>query len=97
MVSLPVGTQAMIKYFTVAAGRAAGFVQYEETLKSWDHACGLICVEESGGDATDCDGDRVLFPDRTFGVKGGVVCSSRWTTPEARTKLLAAATRKVPV
>ena len=29
---------SMIKYFECAAGRVAGFVQYEETLKSWDHA-----------------------------------------------------------
>ena len=28
---------AMIKYHAVAAGRVAGFIQYEEELKTWDH------------------------------------------------------------
>mmetsp|Transcript_65874 Transcript_65874/g.189538 ORF Transcript_65874/g.189538 Transcript_65874/m.189538 type:complete len:335 (-) Transcript_65874:460-1464(-) len=82
---------AMIKYFAVAAGRAAGFVQFEQKLKTWDHACGLICVQESGGRATDGIDRRVLFPDRSFEVAGGVVCSSRWATPEARALLLASA------
>jgi len=85
---------AMIKYFECAAGRVAGFVQYEEELKSWDHACGLICVSESGGTATDAEGDEVLFTDRLFHVKGGVVCSSRWATPEMRRALSAAAKRQ---
>jgi len=85
---------AMIKYFYVAAGRAAGFVQYEEQLKSWDHACGLICVEEAGGSASDCEGGRVAFPGRTFRVEGGVVCCSRWASEEVRRRLLGAATRR---
>ena len=67
---------AMIKYFACAAGRVAGFVQYEQSLKTWDHACGLICVAESGGAATDANGAPVLFPDRAFGVEGGVVCAA---------------------
>ena len=77
---------AMIKYYACAAGRVAGFVQYEEELKSWDHACGLICVQESGGAATDAEGARVLFPDRLFNVKGGVVCSSAGRRPSTRTR-----------
>jgi len=84
---------AMIKYFECAAGRVAGFIQYEESLKTWDHACGLICVAESGGVATDAAGEPVLFPGRQFCVAGGVVCSSKWATPEARQALLAAAKR----
>ena len=84
---------AMIKYFATVAGRGVGFIQYEESLKSWDHACGLICVQESGGEATDCDGGRVLFPDRQFAVKGGIVCSSKWASESTKGKLLAAAKR----
>ena len=58
-------------------------------------ACGVICVAESGGAAevTDADGHEVLFPDRLFTVSGGVVCASRWATPEQKAKLLAAAAR----
>jgi len=82
---------AMIKYYYTAAGRAAGFIQYEESLKSWDHACGLICVQESGGRATDAEGARVLFPGRTFRVQGGIVCASRWATTEHVEKLMQAA------
>jgi 3'(2'), 5'-bisphosphate nucleotidase len=81
----------MVKYFACAAGRACGFVQYEEELKSWDHACGLICVAESGGQATDSAGDPVLFADRVFRVKGGIVCASRWASEEVKEKLLKAA------
>mmetsp|Transcript_56118 Transcript_56118/g.147378 ORF Transcript_56118/g.147378 Transcript_56118/m.147378 type:complete len:198 (+) Transcript_56118:100-693(+) len=76
---------AMIKYFEVAAGRAAGFVQFEESLKSWDHACGLICVSESGGIALDGAGEEVLFADRTFTVTGGIVCSSKWAHLDEQT------------
>ena len=83
----------MIKYFEVAAGRAAGFVQYEESLKAWDHACGLICVTESGGIALDAAGDEVLFADRAFHVKGGIICSSKWATDGMRQALVAAAQR----
>ena len=39
---------AMIKYWCVAQGTVAAFIQYEESLKSWDHACGVLCVIESG-------------------------------------------------
>ena len=85
---------SMIKYFACAAGRVAGFVQYEESLKTWDHACGLICVAESGGAATDALGNDVLFPGRFFSVEGGVICSSRWATPEMQQAFLAAASRR---
>ena len=84
---------SMIKYHACAAGRVAGFVQYEEELKTWDHACGLICVAESGGAATDAQGGPVVFPGRGFKVDGGVVCASRWASPEVRQALLDAAKR----
>ena len=81
----------MVKYFATAAGRAAGFVQYETELKSWDHACGVICVEESGGTATDGAGAPVLFADRLFHVAGGIVCTSKWATDHVQAQLLQAA------
>jgi len=88
---------AMIKYFEVAAGRAAGFVQFEESLKSWDHACGLICVSESGGIALDGAGEEVLFADRTFTVTGGIVCSSKWAHLDVRQALVGATQRPAAV
>lgn len=83
---------AMIKYFATAAGRVAGFVQYEQKLKTWDHACGVICVNESGGRAVDGQSQPVRFPGRGFQVAGGVVCSSSLATPEMEAQLLASAT-----
>ncbi|CAE8619551.1 unnamed protein product [Polarella glacialis] len=84
---------SMIKYFAVVAGLASGYVQYEEKLKTWDHACGVICVAEAGGSAaaTDASSGPVRFPGRFFEVKGGIVCTSPWTTPEVHQSLLAAA------
>ena len=82
----------MIKYYATAAGRSAGFVQYEEELKTWDHACGLICVDEAGGRATDAEGSAVRFDGRQFGVQGGIVCTSQWTSDEVRQAMLDAAT-----
>jgi len=88
---------AMVKYFATAAGRACGFVQYEQELKSWDHACGVLCVIESGGYATDAERAPVRFADRTFHVSGGIVCASRWASDEARARLLQSAdTCEVP-
>jgi len=51
---------AMIKYWCVAQGTVAGFIQYETPLKSWDHACGVLCVIESGGTSTDAFGEQVI-------------------------------------
>ena len=82
---------AMIKYFATAAGRVSGFVQYKEELKTWDHACGVICVNESGGRAVDGRGAAVRFPGRHFKVAGGIVCSSKHATEQMREKLLASA------
>ena len=38
-------------------------------------------------------GGHVLFPGRGFAVEGGVVCASRWASPEVRQALLDAAKR----
>lgn len=95
--TLPPHTRAVVKYFATAAGRACGFVQYEQELKSWDHACGVLCVIESGGYATDAERAPVRFADRTFHVSGGIVCASRWASDEARARLLQSAdTCEVP-
>lgn len=83
---------SMVKYFAVAAGSHCGYVQYEKELKTWDHACGVICVAESGGAAcvTDAEGNEVIFPGRQFRVAGGIVSCSRWCTPAMRAALMEA-------
>lgn len=82
---------AMIKYWSVAQGTVAGFIQYETPLKSWDHACGVLCVIESGGKATDASGNPVRFFDRTFDVDKAVVCSASDAHRNIRIALLDAA------
>ncbi|CAL1128372.1 unnamed protein product [Cladocopium goreaui] len=83
---------SMVKYFAVATGSHCGYVQYEKELKTWDHACGVICVAESGGAArvTDAEGQEVTFPGRKFRVAGGIVSCSRWCTPAMRAALMEA-------
>jgi len=65
---------AQVKYFAVARGDVAGFIQFQEKLKSWDHAPGVLCVQESGGVALDGQGNEVVFGGREFNVDGGIVC-----------------------
>jgi len=82
---------AMIKYWCVAQGTASGFIQYETPLKSWDHACGVLCVIESGGKATDASGNPVRFPDRIFHVDKAIVCSAADSSRNIRNALVEAA------
>lgn len=78
----------MIKYWCVAQGTAAGFIQFETTLKSWDHACGVLCVIESGGTCSDADGNPVRFHEREFNVAKGVICAAEGTSEETKKALL---------
>ncbi|KAJ1458136.1 hypothetical protein M885DRAFT_514249 [Pelagophyceae sp. CCMP2097] len=75
---------ALIKYWAVARNEVAGFIQYETTLKSWDHAAGLLCVSESGGTATDGAGAPVRFDAREVAVKGAVVCCAQAASEKTR-------------
>ncbi|KAJ0264938.1 putative PAP-specific phosphatase [Hirschfeldia incana] len=81
---LPTCCGSLCKYLMVASGRASVFLlraRTERTIKSWDHAVGIICVHEAGGKVTDWEGDdinleedqserRIIFP------AGGVVVSN---------------------
>jgi hypothetical protein len=44
---------SLVKYYAIASGQAAGFLQLSQKVSgyvnSWDHAPGMLCVEESGG------------------------------------------------
>lgn len=68
---------ALVKYWAVAAGDVAGFIQFENTLKAWDHAAGIACVNESGGTCLDASGNPVVVSDRTFSVDRAVVCCAK--------------------
>lgn len=59
---LPTCCGSLCKYLMVASGRATVFIQRtraERVIKVWDHAVGVICVEEAGGKVTDWNGDRL--------------------------------------
>ncbi|XP_020275949.1 putative PAP-specific phosphatase, mitochondrial isoform X2 [Asparagus officinalis] len=67
---------SLCKYMMVASGRASVFIlraRAKTVIKVWDHAVGVICVKESGGQVTDWSGDpldlaadtvdrRIIFP-----------------------------------
>ncbi len=61
----PVRIDSQAKYLAVAAGRAEIYIRtskgadYRE--KIWDHAAGMLVVEEAGGRVTDLDGKPLDF------------------------------------
>ncbi|KAL5700243.1 3'(2'),5'-bisphosphate nucleotidase [Ranunculus cassubicifolius] len=73
---LPTCCGSLCKYLMVASGRASVFIlrsKAETLIKAWDHAVGVICVVEAGGQVTDWQGNgldlsadkverRLLFP-----------------------------------
>ncbi|KAK1412323.1 hypothetical protein QVD17_33478 [Tagetes erecta] len=59
---LPTCCGSLCKYLMVASGRASVFIQRaraDRVIKVWDHAVGVICVEEAGGKVTDWNGDQL--------------------------------------
>nr|XP_043624200.1 putative PAP-specific phosphatase, mitochondrial [Erigeron canadensis] len=59
---LPTCCGSLCKYLMVASGRASVFIQRaraERVIKVWDHAVGVICVQEAGGKVTDWNGDQL--------------------------------------
>ncbi|KAG8099682.1 hypothetical protein GUJ93_ZPchr0013g35594 [Zizania palustris] len=56
--SLPGRDRSLCKYLTIASGKASVFVlrAHTKTIKSWDHAVGVICVQEAGGQISDWSG-----------------------------------------
>ncbi|KAF6153953.1 hypothetical protein GIB67_023730 [Kingdonia uniflora] len=64
---------SLCKYLMVASGRASVFIMRAKAhtaIKAWDHAVGVICVHEAGGQVTDWEGieldlagdQRAIFP-----------------------------------
>lgn len=65
----------------VALGEASVFIQHpvsRPSLKVWDHAAGIICVEEAGGQVSDFKGDDLILEhgDSVFYPGGGGVIVS---------------------
>lgn len=81
---------ALVKYWATASGEVAGFIMYENKLKAWDHAAGVICVNESGGSALDAASQPVRFTGRDVDVDAAIICTSHLADPKARHLLQAA-------
>ncbi|OVA07983.1 Inositol monophosphatase [Macleaya cordata] len=81
---LPTCCGSLCKYLMVASGRASVFIlraKAQTLIKAWDHAVGVICVHEAGGQVTDWKGSqldlaadqmerRIIFP------SGGVLVTN---------------------
>ncbi|XP_010468220.1 PREDICTED: putative PAP-specific phosphatase, mitochondrial, partial [Camelina sativa] len=62
IILVPTCCGSLGKYMVVASGRASLFLlrtKTQRTIKSWDHAVGMICVHEAGGKVTDWEGDEI--------------------------------------
>ena len=78
----PVGMDSQCKYGIVARGEASIYMRlpgkgstYEE--KIWDHAAGLIIVQEAGGRVTDIAGNPLDFSlGRTLKANQGVIATN---------------------
>ncbi|XP_043692838.1 putative PAP-specific phosphatase, mitochondrial [Telopea speciosissima] len=58
---LPTCCGSLCKYLMVASGKASVFILQARTqtiIKAWDHAAGVICVLEAGGQVTDWKGSQ---------------------------------------
>lgn len=61
---IPTCCGSLCKYFMVATGRASVFllqVNKQPSVKVWDHAVGMICVSEAGGEVTSWDGSEMFL------------------------------------
>ena len=73
---------SLCKYAAVALGSATAYLQPPDPkrmmLKSWDHAAGLLCVQEAGGTVTDLDGHKLEVCSGTWFApsRGGVIVSN---------------------
>jgi 3'(2'), 5'-bisphosphate nucleotidase len=77
----PLRMDSQCKYAAVARGEASIYLRlptkadYRECI--WDHAAGMICVEEAGGRVTDIDGRPLDFhAGRKFDHNRGVIATS---------------------
>lgn len=61
---IPTCCGSLCKYLMVATGRASVFllqVKNQPFVKVWDHAVGMVCVSEAGGEVTGWDGSEMFL------------------------------------
>ncbi|KAI3456279.1 hypothetical protein Pfo_012942 [Paulownia fortunei] len=60
----PLRVHSMVKYAAIARGDAEVFMKFPRTgykEKIWDHAAGVVIIQESGGVVTDAGGQPLCF------------------------------------
>lgn len=60
----PLRVYSMVKYATIARGDAEVFMKFARAgykEKIWDHAAGVVIIEEAGGVVSDAGGRRLDF------------------------------------
>ncbi|PON70579.1 3(2),5 -bisphosphate nucleotidase HAL [Parasponia andersonii] len=83
----PLRVHSMVKYAAIARGDAEIFMKFASSgykEKIWDHAAGVIIVEEAGGVVTDAGGHQLDFSKGLYleGLDRGIVACSGPTLHE---------------
>lgn len=74
----PLRVYNMLKYAAIARGDAEVFMKFARTghrEKIWDHAAGVVIVQEAGGVVTDAGGNPLYFSSGVFldGLDRGII------------------------
>ncbi|KAF7836759.1 PAP-specific phosphatase HAL2-like [Senna tora] len=80
----PLRVHSMVKYAAIARGDAEIFMKFARSgykEKIWDHAAGVVIVEEAGGMVTDAGGRRLDFSKGMYleGLDRGIIACSGLT------------------
>ncbi|KAJ0267124.1 PAP-specific phosphatase HAL2-like [Hirschfeldia incana] len=77
----PMRVYSMVKYAAIACGDAEVFMKFAQSSykeKIWDHAAGVVIVEEAGGVVTDAGGRKLDFSRGVYleGLDRGIIACS---------------------
>ncbi|KAL8506985.1 hypothetical protein ACS0TY_017752 [Phlomoides rotata] len=77
----PLRVYSMVKYAAIARGDAEIFMKFARSgykEKIWDHAAGVVIIEEAGGVVTDAGGHPLCFSKGIFleGLDRGIIACS---------------------
>lgn len=83
----PLRVYSMVKYAAIARGDAEIFMKFARAgykEKIWDHAAGVVIIQEAGGVVTDAGGHPLCFSKGMFleGLDRGIIASSGATLHE---------------